>query len=263
MTQKIWKQTIQTIDNGVYKIILNRPEKLNAFSSVMYHEVKHGVLIAGLHPEVSAVLIEGQPGAFGTGGDLEEFQRIVELPPHEFVSEYVTRFDESSPFRAILDCPKPVVAKVDGLCLAGGLLIAATSDVVIATERSRFGVPEGLVGLADAHCTAILPLSIGLSRARYMMLTAEMIDGQTAREWGLVHKLVPQEELDAAVDKILARLRRVSPQAQHSYKKGTNSAIPHMSVEPVLQALSENGREGLRAFVEKREPVWNRTIALI
>ncbi len=264
MAKNEWQHTLQRVEGGVYRITLNRPEKLNAFSSVMYSEVKRGVLIGGQLPEVDSLLIEGQPGAFATGGDLSEFLGILDLPDDEFIVEYTKRFDEPVPFRAILACPKPVVAKVDGLCLAGGLLVAATCDVVVATKRSRFGVPEGRVGLADPYCAAILPLSMGLGRARYLMVTAEMIDAQIAYDWGVVHKVVEPEQLDTVVEQVLRDLRRTSPESRRAYKQGANRAVPHMSVDAVLRpVMSANGREGLRAFVEKRPPEWDRSGRLI
>ncbi len=259
-----WQHTVQTVVDGVYRIQLNRPEKYNAFSSIMYAEVKRGVIMAGVMRDVYALVIEGVPGAFATGGDLGEFLSILELPEAEFLAEYTARFDEPVPFRAILECPKPIIAKVDGLCLAGGLLVASTSDVVIATPRSRFGVPEAKVGLADPYCSSILPLSIGLGRARYLMITADMIEAQTAYEWGIVHKVVEEAELENAVQDMLRRLKRTSPESRRAYKQGANRAVPHMSVEAVLRrVLSANGREGLRAFVEKRNPDWSQTSSLI
>ena len=264
MAKREWRHTLQRVEDGVYRITLNRPEKLNALSSVMYGEVKRGVLIGGQLPEVDSILIEGQAGAFATGGDLSEFLGILDLPDEDFIWEYTKRFDEPVPFRAILECPKPVVAKVDGLCLAGGLLIAATCDVVVATRQSRFGVPEGRVGLADPYCAAILPLSMGLGRARYLMVTSEMIDAQVAYEWGIVHKVVDADQLDSVVEQTLQGLRRASPESRRAYKQGANRAVPHMSVDAVLRpVMSANGREGLRAYVEKRLPEWDRSPRLI
>ena len=264
MTQPQWQHTVQSVSDGVWHIRLNRPEKHNAFSSTMYAEVKRGVLMAGVTRDVYAVVIEGVPGAFATGGDLSEFLGILELPEEQFIAEYTARFDEPVPFRAILECPKPVIAKVDGLCLAGGLLVASTCDIVVASPRSRFGVPEGRVGLADPYCSTILPLSIGLGRARYLMITSEMIEAQVAYEWGIVHKVVPEAELDACVESVLQGLKRTSPESRRAYKQGANRMVPHMSVEAVLRpVMSENGREGLRAFVEKRAPNWSHTSSLI
>lgn len=259
-----WQHTLQSVEDGVYRIRMNRPEKYNAFSSIMYSEVKRGVLAAGVMRDVVAVVIEGVPGAFATGGDLAEFQGILELPEEEFITEYTRRFDEPVPFRAILECPKPVIAKVDGLCLAGGLLVASTCDIVVATERSRFGVPEGRVGLADPYCSSLLPLSIGLGRARYLMMTSEFIDGRTACEWGIVHKIAEEAKLEEEVQAMLAKLRRTSPDSQRAYKQGANRMVPHMSVEAVLRpVMTANGREGLRAFVEKRPPNWQYSGPLI
>jgi enoyl-CoA hydratase/carnithine racemase len=263
MAEKKWEQTVQKIENGVYKIKLDRPEKLNAFTSIMYHELKHGVLIGGLHPDVDSILIEGSDGAFATGGDLEEFLSIAELPAHEFISEFVSRFDEPIPFRAILECPKPVVAKIDGICVAGGLLIATTCDVAIATPRSTFSVPEGKVGLADPYCATILPLSIGVGRARYMTMTADTIDAELAHHWGIIHKVVQRDQIDQEVDKVLERLRRISPESRRAYKQVINRVIPHMSTDALIgPVMSTNGREGLKAFVEKRAPNWDRATPL-
>ncbi len=263
MSDREWKHTIQRVEGGVYRIKMNRPDKLNAFSSTMYHEVKHGVLRGSAIPEVDSILIEGVEGAFATGGDLAEFQGILELPAEQFISEYTSRFDEPTPFRVILECPKPVVAKIDGLCLAGGLLVASTCDISIATPGSRFGVPEGRVGLADPFCATLLPLSIGLSRARYLMVTAEFIPAEQAERWGLVHKVVEQDALDNAVEEVLAGLRRISPQSRWAYKQTANRMVPHMSVDSVIRpVMTANGREGLRAFVEKRDPQWDRTLPI-
>ena len=264
MTKLDWQHTIQWVEDGVYRIRLNRPEKHNAFSSIMYGEVKHGVIMAGVTKGVYAVVIEGVPGAFATGGDLSEFLGILELSDEQFIAEYTRRFDEPTPFRAILECPKPVIAKVDGLCLAGGLLTASSCDIVVATPHSRFGVPEGRVGLADPYCSTLLPLSIGLGRARYLMITSDFIDARTASEWGIVHKVVEADELENAVQEMLAKVRRTAPESQRAYKQGANRAVAHMSVEAVLRpVMTRNGREGLRAFVEKRDPVWTYDSPLI
>jgi methylglutaconyl-CoA hydratase len=264
MSKQTWRDTIQTIDeNGVYKIVLNRPAKRNAFSSRMYHELKLGVLAAGVHPDVDSILVQGHPGAFASGGDLAEFLNILELPPHEFLPAFAQAFEEPLPFRAILECPKPVVAKIDGLCLAGGLVVAAACDIAIATKRSVFGVPEARVGLADPFCATLLPPSIGLGRARYLMLTGETISAEVAMQWGILHKVVDEGELDTTVD-VLKNLRRTSPDARRAYKKAMNDTIPHMSTDSVLRpVLSANGREGLKAFVEKRPPIWDRSSMLI
>lgn len=265
MSRLTWYDTIQTLDeNGVYTITLNRPEKRNAFSPRMYHELKLGVLSAGANGDVDSIVVQGHPGTFAAGGDLSEFLDILRLPAEEFLPAFARAFEEPLPFRAILECPKPVVAKIDGLCLAGGLVVAAVCDVAIATPRSKFGVPEARVGLADPFCGNVLPATMGVGRARYLMVTAEMIDARQAYEWGVLHKIVEEDQLDAEVARTVARLREASPEARRAYKQVINNRIPHMSTDYVLRpVLSANGQEGLAAFVEKRIPDWDRSNSLI
>lgn len=253
-----WTVSEHTVVDGVYTIRLNRPDKRNALSPQLYHEIKLGVLCATGRDDVDMIVIEGGGGAFAAGGDLQAFLDILELPTEEFLPAYYRSFVEPVPFRVILECPKPVIAKIDGWCVAGGLVIASVADIAIATHRSSFGVPEARVGLADPYCSTLLPLAVGLPRARYMMLTAAMIDGRTAADWGLIIKSVEDEgALDKAVDEMTAALRTTSPEGRRAYKHVANQVIPHMSPEAVLRpVMSANGREGLSAFVDKRPAAW-------
>jgi enoyl-CoA hydratase/carnithine racemase len=161
------------------------------------------------------------------------------------------------PFQAMVDCPKPIIAKVDGLCLAGGLILAGLADATIASTRAEFGVPEGRVGVADAFCPVLLPPSIGLSRARYMMTSGERIDAETALAWGLVLKVAPLADLEAAVQEVVAQFKKVSPDSRRIYKRAANKVLPRVNPTVVLDAaLTTNGREGLAAFRDKRQPRW-------
>lgn len=259
MPTPTWNVTEQWLDDGVYTIRLRRPEKRNALSPELYHEIKLGVLRATGLADAEVVVLEGSGGAFAAGGDLGVFLGLLELPPEEFLPAYTQSFVEPLPFRVILECPKPVIAKIDGVCVAGGLVMAAAADIAIATTASTFGVPEARVGLADPFCATLLPLSIGLARARYLLMTAAMIDARTAAEWGLILRAVEPDELDRSVAEVIDQLRRTSPEARRAYKGVANGAVPHMSADAVLRpVMTENGREGLAAFVEKRPPQWRR-----
>jgi enoyl-CoA hydratase/carnithine racemase len=250
-------QSIQRVEGAVYRITLNRPREKNAFTPTLYREVKHGILTAMGTPEVQVIVIEGTEGSFAAGGDLKIFLDILRLPPPERVVAFCQAFEETLPFQTILDCPKPIIAKVDGLCLAGGLIVAATADVCIASDRSSFGVPEGHVGLADPFCAAVLPLVVGLPRARYMMMTGTRIDARTAQEWGLVLQVVSGDELDVATEALVAEFLTTAPESRSSYKRAANRFVPRMNPLTVLDvALTANGEEGLAAFSAKRRPDW-------
>jgi methylglutaconyl-CoA hydratase len=252
-----WVDTLHSSADGVYRVILNRPAKKNAFTPTMYREVKQAVLAAGNDPLIDVIIVEGTDGIFSSGGDLKTLLDILDLPPDQRLNAFVAAFNETMPFQAMADCPKPIIAKVDGLCLAGGLILAALADATIASTRAEFGVPEGRVGVVDAFCPVLLPASIGLSRARYMMTSGVRIDAATALAWGLVLKVVPLAELEATVQETVAEFKRVSPDSRRLYKRAANRLLPRVNPTVVLDAaLTENGREGLAAFRDKRQPQW-------
>jgi enoyl-CoA hydratase/carnithine racemase len=244
-----------TLTDGVFGIHVERPQVRNAFSPEVYGSVKRGVTLAGARDDVRAVVISGTPGAFGVGGDLSIFLGVLEAGREEFLGRFESLYDEPLPFRAILDCPRPVIAAVDGLCVAGGMLLAACADVTIATTRSTFAIPEARVGLADGIAATLLPPIIGQARARYLLLTGSSIDASTAASWGLVTSVT--DDLQAETERILRELRRASPRAQSSYKRMLNQSIAMPSARPLmLSAVDGDGHAGLRAFVDKQPPPW-------
>jgi enoyl-CoA hydratase len=252
-----WRESIHTMSEGIYRIQLNRPEQRNALTPELYREIARGVIRASHLDEVDVIVLSGSPGAFAAGGDLKRFLDLLDVPAEDYSEAFDAAFGTAMPFRPILQSPKPVVAAVDGLCLAGGLLLALVSDVVIATDRSSFSVPEGLVGLADDFGATLLPMVVGSSRARYLMLTATRFDAQSALNWGVVHELVAPEELENAIAAVAVRLQATSPDSKRVYKQIANQRIPHMAPEVTRDfARLESAREGLEAFRAKRPPVW-------
>lgn len=247
-----------TLSDRVLDIHVERPRVRNAFSPEVYASVKRGVTLAGARDDIRAVVLRGTPGAFGVGGDLSIFLGLLDAGREEFLRCFETHYDEPLPFHAILTCPKPVVAAVDGLCVAGGMLLAACADVTIATTRSTFAIPEARVGLADGIASTLLPPIIGQARARYLLLTGASIDAATAAEWGLVTSV--SDDLEAETERILNELRRASPQAQAAYKRMLNQGISMPSARPLMEsAIDGDGHAGLRAFVDKRPPPWLAT----
>jgi methylglutaconyl-CoA hydratase len=255
-----WIASEQVVEGPVYRIRLCRPEAMNALTPTLYGEIRAGVLAGLGDPDVRVIVIEGSGGVFAAGGDLKILRRILELPADQRLAEFSEAFDAPLPFETILDCWKPVIAKIDGYALAGGTILAAAADIAIATDRSTFGIPEGRVGLADPFAATLLPAAIGLGRARYMMLTGAFVDAATAEQWGLVLESVPVERLDSAVEEVIQGLLRIAPEAQRGYKRTAIRALPRMSAMEIMEvAISPNGSEGLAAFAEKRAPVWEPT----
>lgn len=255
-----WKESEHTTEGPVYRIRLCRPDHMNAMTPTLYGEIRAGVLAGLGSPDVRVIVIEGSGGVFAAGGDLKHFRELLALPPDERMVACSESYDMPLPFQTILDCAKPVVAKIDGYCLAGGTILAAAADVAIASDTSVFGIPEGLVGLADPYAATLLPATIGLGRARYLMLTGERIDAATAEHWGLVHRSVATADLDGAVDRLVASLVKLAPEAQRGYKRAAVRALPRMNPLEVMEvALVPNGLEGLSAFSDKRPPRWERS----
>lgn len=250
--------TEQRAEGGTYYIELNRPDKLNALSPELYAEIKQGILQAEGRPDIDVIAISGRGRAFATGGDLKHFLDLLQGAPEEVYPAFNRAYVEPTPFTTILHTPKPVVSLVDGICLAGGIVLATCSDVVIATRRSIFGVPEARVGLADPYMGPILTRIVGTMRARYLILTCADIDAETAAAWGLVTLLVDcPAEMWEKFGEVAAGLRTSSPDALAMFKESINSDLPAMDGMTVLRsAVTANGKEGLRAFAEKRPAKW-------
>jgi enoyl-CoA hydratase/carnithine racemase len=161
--------------------------------------------------------------------------------------------------RGILESEKIVVAKVNGITQAGGLLVVAACDLAIASERATFKCPEALVGLWEPYGPALLVPQIGLKRAKRMLLTCETIDSAEAERIGLINRVVPHEELDSATEELIERLLATGPRARYMFKRMTNEHIGEFDTATVVEALSsEEGREGMAAFAEKRRPNWRK-----
>jgi enoyl-CoA hydratase/carnithine racemase len=243
-----WEQSVQTVRDGVRTITLDRPDQKNALSPQLYREIKEGVLEGWADPSVRVLVLRGSGGAFASGGDLKHFLTLLDAPQSEMLWQIARSYEEPLPFRTMLECPKPIVVVVDGICVAGGLVMASCADHVIATPDSFFAVPEARVGLRI----------VGDVRARHLMLSGRRIDAATAASWGIVTELVAEGDLEDAIDDITRAFKANSPSSIAAYKHAMNAAIPHMSTAIIASAATNaDGREGLTAFVERRPPRWS------
>ena len=232
---------------------IDRPERRNAFTLDMYRGFKRAAVWADREDEVDAVCLTGTDPWFGAGGDMSGQAE----DPAGLRAEWDP--SEQFPFRHIERCSKPWVAKVNGLCHAGGIDLILHCDVVVASDQARFRVPELLRGIPDPFMSARLAEVVGLARARYLIFTAEEIGAEEAGGMGLVGKVVPHADLDEHVERVLAAIGRTGPVARATMKRDLNRRLPTHDMEMFTRSFgSPEMTEGLQAFLEKRAPDWPR-----
>jgi enoyl-CoA hydratase/carnithine racemase len=232
--------------------ILDRSHARNALTPAMYFGIKRAVRLVNTDPELRALIITGTDDTFAPGGDLGGRYE----PGDERVPEGLTH--ETLPFMAIRDSVAPVIAAVNGICQAGGLLIAMMSDIAVVSERATFRVPELLRGIVDATYAAVLPAHVGMAQARDLLLSARRIDAAEALRIGLVSRMVPHEQLRAAALEAAKEVLQTAPEARAHVKRMLNANYQPVDYQTMFWSLqySPEPREGMRAFMEKRDPNW-------
>lgn len=246
-----FEHLIYEVQGRVATLVLNRPDSLNALSVELYGELGDAVSRASADPSVQVAVITGAGRAFSTGGDLKQGDKINRDDPNLFAQE------SHRMLKSILSSEKVIVAKVNGMAQAGGLLIVAACDLAIASDQATFKSPEGLVGLWEPYGPELLTPQIGVKRAKYLLLTCDTIDAVEAERIGLINRCVPHEELDTAADQMIQRVLQSGPMARRMFKRMINDKFDEFDLSIVIDALSsEEGREGMSAFAEKRRPSW-------
>lgn len=232
---------------------IDRPRARNAFTPAMYFGIKRVVrLVNSADNDLRALIITGTGDVFAPGGDLGGRSE----PGDDAVPEGLTY--EVLPFVAIRESMAPVISAVNGICQAGGLLVAMMSDIAVASERATFRVPELLRGIVDATYAATLPVHVGLAQARDLLLSARKIDAQEAHRMGLFSRLVPHERLRDEALKAAYEVLQTAPEARAHTKRMLNQHYAPIDYETMFAALMHGAepREGMRAFMEKRRPNW-------
>jgi enoyl-CoA hydratase/carnithine racemase len=236
-----------SVDAGVLRIVFDRPEARNALTKKHYAELRDLYRSAYLDDSITAVVLEGTNGNFAVGGDLKEMLESLNSR-----SLSVFGYDEAVPFEAIRSLPKPTIAAVDGLCLGGGLTIALVCDIVIATERSKFAMPESRVGVVDGHMPRLLRDRVPPALLRYWLYSGVTFGAADAFTGGLLTKVVPDDGLESAVQGVLGELSKASPQAIRSYKKILNETRPLSSMEDAYETmLGDDARERINRFADR------------
>ncbi|HEB52228.1 MAG TPA: hypothetical protein ENI87_03120 [bacterium] len=255
-------QTLEIAQDGpVREIRLNRPDVRNAFNGVVVDELHDAFAAAGVDDQTRVVVLRGNGKSFSAGADLAWMKDQASLP-HADNAAGADRMARM--FLAIARCPKPVVGRIHGHALGGGSGLTAAVDTAICTEDCLFGLTEVKLGIVPAVISPFVLQKIGAGRARTLFLTGERFDGREAQRIGLVHRAVPEADLDAAVDRVVKELLSAGPAAVASAKELIR-AVAHLSLEDAIPVTSkwiadlratDEAREGFAAFLEKRKPNW-------
>jgi len=234
----------------VLRITMARPEQRNAFDAALIEELTEAFSDVG---EARAVVLAGEGTSFSAGADVEWMRASIELSYEENVAD-------ARRLRKMLDaidtCPAPVIARVQGHALGGGCGLVACSDIGVAAPDAEFAFSEVKLGIIPAVISPFALAKIGPSAARRYFVTGERFDAFTALLIGLVHEV--EEDLDEAVEALLAELRTAGPEAARHAKKLVLERPDALGTERRIaeRRTSDEGQEGLQAFLEKRDPSW-------
>jgi enoyl-CoA hydratase/carnithine racemase len=233
-------------------LTIDRPEARNAFTPAMYFGIRRAVQLVNTDAELRALIITGTGDVFAPGGDLggrrgEEEDPIPEGLGHDML-----------PFLAVRDSVAPVISAVNGICQGGGLLVAMLSDIAVCSDRATFRAPELLRGITDSTYAAVLPAHVGIAQARDLLLSARRIDAAEALRIGLISRVVPHDELRARALDAAWEVLATGPESRMHVKRMLNDRYGLIDYQTMFFTLmnSEEPREGMRAFMEKRPPSW-------
>jgi methylglutaconyl-CoA hydratase len=249
------------LDGPVAHVVLDRPQARNALDGAMVRELRDAFGAVSARDDVRVIVLAGRGSVFCAGADLEWMRKAAGFTPEESLADARALFDL---FETIDRSPKAVVVAVQGAALGGGVGLVAVADIAVAEEKAQLGFTEARLGLVPAVISPYVVRKIGLAAARELFLTGERFTAKRAAALGLVHRVVPPDELDAAVDERVGELLRAAPGAVAAAKALLRAVAgrPVESVsEIVCQALADRrasaeAQDGVLAFLEKRKPGW-------
>jgi methylglutaconyl-CoA hydratase len=247
---------------GVATVTLNRAHVNNAYDGALLAALTEGAVRLGADPSVRAIVIKGAGRHFQAGADLSWLRAMADAPPAE---AFAASMGTTGAMAALNECSKPTVALVNGACFGGGCGLVACCDVAIAAHDAIFGLTEVRVGVAPSPISTHLVHAMGLRHARRYAITGERFDAAEALRIGLVHEVVPADELELRGEAIVAEILKSAPGAIARTKASLLAAnglvldgarLQHLAHDSWLQRGSTEGKEGLAAFAGKRKPAW-------
>lgn len=252
-----------TIEDRVCKITLNRPELHNAMNRALLDELRSAfnTIEQMERGQVRAVVLAGAGKSFSAGADINWMRASLDFSEEENVADALAL---ARTFDSVDKCPVPVIARIQGAALGGGVGLAAVADIVVAGENAKFAFSEAKLGIAPAVISPYVLAKIGKSHARALFFTAERFGAARALEIGLVHVVVQPDALDAEVDRLVAELKSSAPGAI-ARAKMLIATVPTLAADDAMQFTAETiaalrvspeGQEGLKAFLDKRKASW-------
>jgi len=257
------KQFVITTKAGeVGRITLNNPKRWNALNRQMIAQLQEALEKLDRDPEVRCVVIRGEGDvAFCVGADISLFRELDNVAAYDYMRNTGGRIQ-----RLIENSEMIFIAAVNGMCLAGGLEVALCCDLIVATENANFALPEINLGILSGWGgTVHLPRQIPPRKAKEMILTGDFYSARDALAMGLVNKVVPADQLESCVAELTMKLCQKSPLALRMAKNAINNGLATQSMDAALAiergsivflANTEDSREGVSAFLEKRKPVF-------
>ena len=251
-----------TVNAGVATVTLTQPEIRNAFSDEVIQEITEAFRVAGERPDVRAIVLAAEGTAFCAGANLNWMRRMADYDRAENLQDAGALAEM---LRTIYHCPKPTIARVQGDVYAGGMGLVAACDMAVAAENAGFCLSEVKIGLVPGTIAPYVLRAMGARAGHRYFLTGERFDAAEALRIGFVHQVVGIDQLDDAVDGLLKALLAAGPDAVRSCKKlvldvaerEINAQLIASTVEVIADIrASDEGKEGVQAFLSKRKPSW-------
>lgn len=250
--------TFERRDHGVLLITLDRPEKYNATDEQMHGELARVWADVSHDPDTRVAVVTGAGKAFSAGGDLAMVERMA--GDHARVAHMLSEMSDL--VYNIVSCEKPIVAAINGVAVGAGVVIALLSDISICAEDAKLGDGHVKLGVAAGdHAAMLWPLAGGLAKARYYLLTGEMLTGAEAERIGMVSKALPRDEVLAESLRVAETLAtgsqlaiRWTKRALNNWLKAAGPIFDQSAAYEMLCFMGPDVKEGARALIEKRPP---------
>lgn len=248
--------TLYEVRKGAAWITLNQPERRNALSEDLIAGLDKHLAAAMDDSAVRVIVLTGAGSAFCAGADLKSggVQTDGSSDEHPFVRILKT----------IWNAPKPVIGRINGHAFGGGVGLTAACDLTVAVESAKFSFSEVRIGVVPAMISVVVVPKLGVQNAMWLFLTGERFSAEQAKEYGLLHRVVADSDLDAAVEQIADMIRQGGPNAIREAKQLIRS-VSHLPMDDAFRYTSDligklfasdEAREGMQAFIEKRKPTW-------